>query len=98
MVNKRWNNYEDKMKPSRQNTIMWITLIFMVLMAGIGWVLKVTNTNASQNNTMIIDRLTEHERILINLVEEKGKTRMELIFINSNLKRIENKIDKINKQ
>ena len=84
------------MKPSRQNTIMWITLIFMVLMAGIGWVLKVTNTSASQNNTMIIDRLTEHERILINLVEEKGKTRTELIFINSNLKRIENKIDRLN--
>ena len=86
------------MKPSRQNTIMWITLIFMVLMAGIGWVLKVTNTNASQNNTMIIDRLTEHERILINLVEEKGKTRMELIFMNRSLKRMEEKIDKINKQ
>ncbi len=84
------------MKPSKQNTIMWITLIFMVLMAGIGWVLKVTNTSASQNNTMIIDRLTEHERILINLVEEKGKTRTELIFINSNLKRIENKIDRLN--
>ena len=84
------------MKPSRQNTIMWITLIFMVLMAGIGWVLKVTNTSASQNNTMIFDRLTEHERILINLVEEKGKTRMELIFFNSNLRRIENKIDSLN--
>ncbi len=97
MVSKCRNNHEDKMKSSTQNTIMWITLIFMVLMAGIGWVLKVTNTSASQNNTMIIDRLTEHERILINLVEEKGKTRMELIFINSNLKRIENKIDKLNK-
>ena len=84
------------MKSSKQNTIMWITLIFMVLMAGIGWGLKVTNTSASQNNTMIIDRLTEHERILINLVEEKGKTRTELIFINSNLKRIENKIDRLN--
>ncbi len=84
------------MKPARQTTIMWITLIFMVLMAGIGWVLKVTNTNASQNNTMVIDRLTEHERILLNLVEEKGKTRMELIFINSNLKRIENKLDNLN--
>ena len=85
------------MKSSRQNTIMWITLIFMVLMAGIGWVLKVTNTSASQNNTMIIDRLTEHERILLNIVEEKGKTRMELIFINSNLERIENKIDNLTK-
>ena len=97
MVSKCRNNHEDKMKPSRQNTIMWITLIFMVLMAGIGWVLKVTNTSASQNNTMIIDRLSEHERILINLVEEKGKTRMELIFMNSSLKRMEEKIDKINK-
>ena len=83
------------MKPARQTTILWITLIFMVLMAGIGWVLKVTNTNASQNNRMVVDRLTEHERILLNLVEEKGKTRMELLFINSNLKRIEDKIDEL---
>lgn len=83
------------MKPARQTTIMWITLIFMVLMAGIGWVLKVTNTNASQNNKMVVDRLTEHERILLNLVEEKGKTRMELIFMNSSLKRMEDKIDKL---
>ena len=96
MVSKCRNNHEDKMQPSKQNTTMWITLIFMVLMAGIGWVLKVTNTNAAQNNIMIIDRLTEHERILLNLVEEKGKTRMELIFINNNLKRIENKIDRLN--
>lgn len=96
MVNKRRNNNEGKMKPARQTTILWVTLIFMVLMAGIGWVLKATNMNASQNNRMVIDRLTEHERILLNLIEEKGKTRMELIFINSNLKRIENKIDSLN--
>ncbi len=83
------------MKPARQTTILWVTLVFMVLMAGIGWVLKATNMNASQNNKMVMDRLFEHERILLELTEEKGKTRTELIFFNGSLKRIENKIDKL---
>ena len=77
---------------------MWITLIFMVLMAGIGWVLKVTSTTASQNNIMIIDRLTEHERILLNLVEEKGKTRMELFYINGHLEDIKEIIKELKDQ
>ena len=83
------------MKPARQTTILWVTLVFIVLMAGIGWVLNATNMNASQNNKMVIDRLSEHERILLELTEEKGKTRTELIFFNDSLKRIENKIDKL---
>lgn len=84
------------MKPARQTTIMWIAILFTVLIAGIGWVLMVTNAGAAESHGIIDSRLTEHERILLNLTEEKGKTRMELIFINSNLERIENKIDSLN--
>ena len=84
------------MKPARQTTILWVTLVFIVLMAGIGWVLNATNMNASQNNKMVIDRLSEHERILLELTEEKGKTRMEIINMNGHLERIEEKIDKLN--
>ena len=85
------------MKPARQTTIMWIAILFTVLIAGIGWVLMVTNVGTAQSHGIIDSRLTEHERILLNLSEEKGKTRMELIYINGNLERIEDKIDNLNK-
>ena len=84
------------MTQPRQTTIMWIAILFTVLIAGIGWVLMVTNAGASESHSIIDSRLTEHERILLNLSEEKGKTRMELIYINGNLERIENKIDRLN--
>ena len=84
------------MTQPRQTTIMWIAILFTVLIAGIGWVLMATNVGTAQSHGIIDGRLTEHDRILLNLSEEKGKTRMEIINMNGQLERIEEKIDKLN--
>ena len=85
------------MTQPHKTTIMWIAILFTVLIAGIGWVLMVTNVGTAQSHGIIDSRLTEHERILLNLSEEKGKTRMELIYINGSLERIEEKINNLTK-
>ena len=69
----------------KQTTIMWIGIIFSILMAAVGWSLLATNTSVAQMYDSIDVRLNRHNDILQELIEEKGKTRSELKYMNKNI-------------
>ncbi len=76
------------MNGNSKTTIMWITLVFVVLLAGVGWVLTATNANAKQYNEQTIKRLDKTDEIILDLVENRGMTTTELENINDKLEDI----------
>ncbi len=73
------------MTQPRQTTIMWIGIILSILMGAVGWSLLATNTSVAQMYNSIDVRLNRHNDILQELIEEKGKTRSELKYMNKNI-------------
>lgn len=76
------------MNSNSKTTILWITLVFIVLIAAVGWVLTATNVNAKQYNEQTIKRLDKTDEIILDLVENRGMTTTELENINDKLEDI----------
>lgn len=66
-------------------TLMWITIVVVILIAGVGWVLTATNANAKQYTEEIIKRLDNNDQIILKLIEDRGRTNNELENINDSL-------------
>lgn len=73
------------MNGNNKTTILWITLVFIVLVAAVGWVLTATNATAKQYNEQTIKRLDKTDEIILDLVENRGMTTTELENINDKL-------------
>lgn len=66
------------MNSNSKTTILWITLVFIVLVAAVGWVLTATNASAKQYNAQTIKRLDKTDEIILDLIENRGMTTTEL--------------------
>ncbi len=73
------------MNGNNKATLMWITIVVAILIAGVGWVLTATNANAKQYNEQTIKRLDKTDEIILDLVENRGMTTTELENINDKL-------------
>jgi len=76
------------MNNNSKTTILCITLVFIVLIAAVGWVLTATNVNAKQYNEQTIKRLDKTDEIILDLIENRGSTTTELKNINDKLEDI----------
>ena len=74
------------MNSNNKITAMWITLVFMILIAAVGWVFGFTNLSAAQ-------KVKEHDEILMELIEGRGVVANELKNMNRRLDRIERLIE-----
>ncbi len=77
---------EGKMNGNSKATVMWITLVIMILIGAVGWVFGFTNLSASQ-------KVNEHSEILMELKEDRATVANELKHINRRLDRIERLIE-----
>ena len=67
-------------------TALWISILFVVLVAAVGWVFGFTNLNATQ-------KIKEYDAIILEWKEDKGMMLNELKNINKRLDRIERLIE-----
>jgi hypothetical protein len=67
-------------------TALWISILFVVLVAAVGWVFGFTNLNATQ-------KINEYDSIILEWKEDKGMMVNELKNINKRLDRIERLIE-----
>lgn len=74
------------MNSNNKITVMWISLVFMILMGAVGWVFGFANLSAAQ-------KVAEHSEILMELKEERGIVSNELKNMNRRLDRIERLIE-----
>lgn len=74
------------MNGNNKITVMWITLVFMILVGAVGWVFGFTNLSAAQ-------KVQEHSEILMELKEDRAAVSNELKNINRRLARIERLIE-----
>lgn len=74
------------MNGNNKITAMWITIIFMILVSAAGWVFGFTNLSAVQ-------KVKEHDDILMELKEDRGTVSNELKNMNRRLERIERLIE-----
>lgn len=73
------------MNGTNKLTIMWITIIVAILLAGVGWVLTATKATAKQYTDEVIKRLDNNDKIILKLMEDRGRTNNELENINDSL-------------
>ena len=72
-------------------TALWISVLFVVLVAAVGWVFGLTNMSAAQ-------KIKEYDAIILEWKEDKGMMVNELKNINKRLDRIERLIEKENEK
>ncbi len=77
------------MNSNRKITALWISILFVVLVAAVGWVFGFTNLNATQ-------KINEYDAIIMEWKEDKGLMLNELKNINKRLDKIERLIEKNN--
>jgi len=75
-------------------TALWISILFVVLVAAVGWVFGFANIAAGEKAEECMEKLKIHDIIIIELKEEKATTNNELKNINKRLDRIERLIEK----
>ena len=78
------------MNGNQKMTVMWISLVFMILIGAVGWVFGFKNLSAAQNTEQ---ELKDHDEILMELVEDRGVVANELKNMNRRLDRIERLIE-----
>ena len=74
------------MNGNNKLTAMWISIVFVILVAAVGWVFGFTNTSAAQ-------KIKEYDAIILEWKEDKGMMVNELKNINKRLERIERLIE-----
>ena len=74
-------------------TALWISILFIVLVAAVGWVFGFVNVAANEKTNECIEKLKTHDSIIMELKEEKATTNNELKNINRRLDRIERLIE-----
>jgi len=74
-------------------TALWISILFVVLVAAVGWVFGFTNFTNDEKLDSCIKKLNTHDAIIMELREEKATTNNELKNINRRLDRIERLIE-----
>lgn len=67
-------------------TAMWIAIVFMVLLSAVGWGFGVSNMPAVQ-------KVNDHDAIIMELKEDRTAVSNELKNINRRLDRIERLIE-----
>ena len=67
-------------------TALWISILFVVLVAAVGWVFGFMNMSAA-------DKIKEYDAIILEWKEDKGMMVNELKNINKRLDRIERLIE-----
>lgn len=72
-------------------TALWISILFIVLVAAVGWVLGFSNLTAAQ-------KIKEYDAVIMELKVNKGAMLNELENINRRLDRIERLIESNNDQ
>ena len=72
-------------------TALWISVLFVVLVAAVGWIFGLTNMSAAQ-------KIKEYDAIILEWKEDKGMMGNELKNINKRLDRIERLIEKENEK
>jgi Tfp pilus assembly protein PilO len=75
-------------------TALWISILFVVLVAAVGWVFGFTNFAVDEKLDECMQKLNTHDAIIMELREEKAITNNELNNINRRLDRIERLIEK----
>jgi hypothetical protein len=70
-------------------TVMWISIVFVILVAAVGWVFGFGNIAAGEKAEEFMEKLKMHDAIIMELKEEKATTNNELKNINRRLDRIE---------
>jgi len=71
-------------------TALWISILFVVLVASVGWVFGFMNMSAA-------DKIKEYDAIILEWKEDKGMMLNELKNINRRLDNIEGLIERKNK-
>ncbi len=74
------------MNSDKKNTVMWITIVFMILISAVGWGFGVSNMPAAQ-------KVKEHDVIIMELKEDRATVANELKNMNRRLARIERLIE-----
>jgi len=74
------------MNGNNKITVMWVSLVFMILIGAVGWVFGFTNLSAAQ-------KVKDHDDILLELIEGRGVVATELKNMNRRLDRIERLIE-----
>lgn len=74
------------MNGNNKITAMWITIVFMVLLSAVGWGFGVSNMPAVQ-------KVNDHDAIIMELKEDRAAVSNELKNINRRLDRIERLIE-----
>lgn len=74
------------MNGTNKNTVMWIAIVAMIVVAAVGWIFGASNLPASQ-------KVKEHSEILTELKEDRAMVANELKHINRRLDRIERLIE-----
>jgi len=85
------------MNGNTKTTAMWISIVFAVLVAAVGWVFGFSNLSSDGKLGDCVKKLNVHESIIMELREEKATTNNELKNINRRLERIERLIEENNK-
>jgi len=85
------------MNGNTKTTAMWISIVFAVLVAAVGWVFGFSNLTSDEKLNNCVKRLNMHDTIIMELREERATTTNELRNINRRLDRIERLIEEKNK-
>jgi len=74
------------MNSNGKTTALWISILFVVLVAAVGWVFGISNMSA-------MEKIKEYDAVIMDWKEEKGTIGNELKNINRRLERIERLIE-----
>ena len=74
------------MNGDKKNTVMWVAIVIMIVVAAVGWIYGASNLPASQ-------KVKEHSEMLMELKEDRATVANELMNINRRLDRIERLIE-----
>ena len=77
------------MNSNNKVTALWISILFMILLAAVGWVFGFTNLDT-------IQKIKEYDAIIMEWKEDKGMMLNELKNINRRLDNIERLIERKN--
>ena len=81
------------MNSNGKTTALWISILFVVLVAAVGWVFGFSHFTSDEKLDECMQKLNTHDAIIMELREEKGITNNELKNINRRLDRIERLIE-----